>query len=172
MVVFWEKGYEATSMHDLVEATGLLKGSLYGAFGDKQNLYRIALIHYDQTRIQMGIDMLRGDGEATVKIANLFNSVIEAARSELFSGGCLLCNASVEMAPVDERVGNLVQTTLSKLHSAVEVAIRRDNLPQDKSTRIASAIIAAYFGSRVLAKSGSGLEMISATRDQCLRLLD
>ena len=37
--VFWEKGYEATSMQDLVKATGLLKGSLYGAFGDKKALY-------------------------------------------------------------------------------------------------------------------------------------
>ena len=45
--VFWEKGYEATTMQDLVDATGLLKGSLYGAFGDKQALYMIALAHYD-----------------------------------------------------------------------------------------------------------------------------
>ena len=172
MTVFWEKGYEATSMHDLVAATGLLKGSLYGAFGDKQNLYKIALTHYDQTRIQMGIAMLKGDGKATDKIADLFNSVIDAARSGLFSGGCLLCNASVEMAPVDERVGNMVQRTLSKLHGAVEAAIRKDYPQYGESAETASAIIAAYLGSRVLAKSGSALEMISATRDQCLRLLD
>ena len=38
MKVFWEKGYEATSMQDLVDATGLLKGSLYGAFGGKKAL--------------------------------------------------------------------------------------------------------------------------------------
>ena len=171
MTVFWEKGYEATSMQDLVAATGLLKGSLYGAFGDKQNLYKIALIHYDQTRIQMGIDMLKGDGKASDKIAKLFDSVIEAARSGLFSGGCLLCNASVEMAPVDQRVSNMVQGTLSKLHGAIESAIRVDHPHIDDATAPASAIIAAYLGSRVLAKSGSGLELISATRDQCLRLL-
>ncbi len=56
MKVFWEKGYEASSMQDLVAASGLLKGSLYGAFGDKQTLYLMALRHYDRTRIQAGID--------------------------------------------------------------------------------------------------------------------
>ena len=171
MNVFWEKGYEATSMQDLVEVTGLLKGSLYGAFGDKQQLYQIALNHYDSTRIQLGIDMLKGEGNALDKISNLFNSVIEAAGSGLFSGGCLLCNASIEMAPVDERVGNMVQKTLTRLHQAVEVAIRQDSPQISYPTAIASAVIAAYFGSRVLAKSGANLEMIRATRDQCLRLL-
>ena len=64
MNVFWDKGYEAASMQDLVAATGLLKGSLYGAFGDKQSLYLTALKQYDRTRIQAGIDMLNGEGSA------------------------------------------------------------------------------------------------------------
>ncbi|MCZ6578878.1 MAG: helix-turn-helix domain containing protein, partial [Gammaproteobacteria bacterium] len=69
MRVFWEKGYEATSMQDLVEATGLLKGSLYGAFGDNRALYMVALAQYDHTRIQDAIDMLRGEGRSVDKIA-------------------------------------------------------------------------------------------------------
>ena len=64
MKVFWAKGYEATSMQDLVVASGLLKGSLYGAFGDKQALYMVALKHYNRTRIQAGIEMLNGEGSA------------------------------------------------------------------------------------------------------------
>ncbi len=77
MNVFWEKGYQATSMQDLVAASGLLKGSLYGAFGDKHAMYLAALKHYDHTRIQGGIDMLNGDGSARQKIARLFDNVIE-----------------------------------------------------------------------------------------------
>jgi TetR/AcrR family transcriptional repressor of nem operon len=67
MKVFWDKGYEATSMQDLVDASGLLKGSLYGAFGDKRALYLAALRHYDRTRIQAGIDMLNAEGSARQK---------------------------------------------------------------------------------------------------------
>ena len=81
MKIFWQKGYEATSMQDLVDATGLLKGSLYGAFGDKQALYMIALAHYDHTRMQAGIDMLNGEGSAREKITRLFDAVIEAAKA-------------------------------------------------------------------------------------------
>ncbi len=81
-------------------------------------------------------------------------------------------NRRVEMAPVDERVGDMVQSTLSKLHRAIEAAIRKDHPQLGEPAETASAIVAAYLGSRVLAKSGSKLEMISATRDQCLRLLN
>ena len=81
MNVFWDKGYEATSMQDLVAATGLLKGSLYGAFGDKRALYLIALNHYDRTRIQAGVDMLAGQGTGQEKVKQLFDSVIDAVAS-------------------------------------------------------------------------------------------
>src|SRR5210317_1187307 len=46
MEVFWRKGYESTSLADLLEATGLHKGSLYQAFGDKHTLFISALRRY------------------------------------------------------------------------------------------------------------------------------
>jgi TetR/AcrR family transcriptional repressor of nem operon len=170
MEVFWEKGYEATSMKDLVAATGLLKGSLYGAFGDKQTLYMIALAHYDRTRIQAGIDMLSGKGSAREKIARLFDSVIEAARGGVFAGGCLLCNASVEMAPVDSAVETSVKNTIRRFHAAIGSAI--ESTISDNTAASSASIMSAYFGARVLAKAGAPLQMISDTRDCCLTLLD
>lgn len=44
--VFWAKGYEGASIHDLTAATGLGRASLYGAFGDKQQLYQRVVEHY------------------------------------------------------------------------------------------------------------------------------
>jgi AcrR family transcriptional regulator len=44
--VFWSKGYEGASIHDLTAATGLGRASLYGAFGDKQKLYQRVVEHY------------------------------------------------------------------------------------------------------------------------------
>jgi len=163
MNVFWEKGYEATSMQDLVDATGLLKGSLYGAFGDKQALYMIALVHYDRTRIQAGIDMLGGEGSGREKIARLFDSVIESA---------LLCNASVEMAPVDSAVENSVKGIIRRLQAAVGAAIESAIKPPDDAVALSGFIISAYFGARVLAKAGAPLEMIVDTRDRCLKDLN
>lgn len=169
MKVFWQKGYEATSMQDLVDATGLLKGSLYGAFGDKQTLYMIALAHYDHTRMQAGIDMLLGEGNATQKISGLFDSVIEAAKTGEFAGGCLLCNASIEMAPVDSAVANSVKNTIRRLQSAIKKAIEPAIKTSDDANSLSGLILSAYFGTRVLAKAGAPLQMITDTRDRCLK---
>jgi TetR/AcrR family transcriptional repressor of nem operon len=171
MSVFWDKGYEATSMQDLVGATGLLKGSLYGAFGDKQALYMTALAHYDHTRIQAGIEMLAGTEPTADKIANLFNGVIQAAKSGMFSGGCLLCNASVEMAPVDKKVANSVKRTIKRLQKAIESALEAEQEPGTETAALAGFIITAYLGSRVLAKAGAPLQTIIDARDGCLKCI-
>ena len=171
MRVFWEKGYEATSMQDLVDATGLLKGSLYGAFGDKQALYMIALMHYDQTRIQAGINMLIAEGSGREKVTQLFDSVIESASTGVFAGGCLLCNASVEMAPVDTAVENSVKATIRRLQTAITSAIESSVSQAEDAAAISGLIICAYFGARVLAKSGAPLQTIIDSRDQCLKNL-
>jgi TetR/AcrR family transcriptional repressor of nem operon len=171
MKVFWDKGYEATSMQDLVAASGLLKGSLYGAFGDKQALYLAALKHYDRTRIQAGIDMLNGEGSARQKIARLFDNVIESTKRGDFAGGCLLCNASVEMAVTDKQVKSEVKTTIRRLKVAIMEALQAQTENEEQAASLAAFIISAYFGTRVLAKAGAPAAMMGETRDHCLQLL-
>ena len=171
MTVFWDKGYEATTMQDLVKASGLLKGSLYGAFGDKQALYMAALKHYNRTRIQAGIDMLNGEGSARQKIARLFDNVIESTKRGLFAGGCLLCNASLEKAVSDKLVKNEIKTTIRRLKVAIMDALKAGNVNEDQAASLAAFIVSAYFGTRVLAKGGAPAAMIGDTRDHCLQLL-
>ena len=171
MQVFWDKGYEATSMQDLVAVSGLHKGSLYGAFGDKKAIYLAALRHYDRTRIQTGIDMLNGDGSPRQKIARLFDSVIESTKRGLFAGGCLLCNASLEMAATDHEVKSEVKTTIRRLKVAIMEALKPRIANEDQAASLAAFIVSAYFGSRVLAKGGAPAAMIGDTRDRCLQLL-
>ncbi len=171
MKVFWDKGYEATSMQDLVNSSGLLKGSLYGAFGDKQALYLAALRHYDRTRIQAGIDMLNGEGSPRQKIARLFDNVIESTKKGVFAGGCLLCNASLEKAVTDRQVKNEVKTTIRRLKVAIMDALKMQTETEDQAASLAAFIVSAYFGTRVLAKAGAPAAMIGDTRDHCLQLL-
>ena len=171
MKVFWEKGYEAASMLDLVAATGLHKGSLYGAFGDKRSLYLAALHHYDRTRIQAGIDRLKGAGSSAQKIAQLFDSVIESIDTGVFAGGCLLCNASLEMAAIDKRVGSEVKSTITRLQSALIAVLIEDKVNADDAKASAAFIISTYFGARVLVKAGMPVQMIADARDRCLQVL-
>lgn len=169
--VFWEKGYEATSMQDLVKATGLLKGSLYGAFGDKKDLYMKALAHYDKTHIQAGIDMLSSNLSVEEKIGNLFESVIEAVNKGVFAGGCLLCNASMEMATVDKAVEGSVKKTIQRLREAIAIALKAKVDSSEQAEALSNAIISSYFGARVLAKAGAPVQMIIDTQTASLRCL-
>jgi TetR/AcrR family transcriptional repressor of nem operon len=171
MKVFWDKGYEATTMQDLVRASGLLKGSLYGAFGDKQAMYLAALKHYNRTRIQAEIDMLAGDGSARQKIARLFDNVIDATKRGFFAGGCLLCNASLEKAVGDRVIKDEVRTTIRRLKLSIMEALQDQSVNEERAASLAAFIVSAYFGTRVLAKGGAPAAMIGDTRDNCLQLL-
>lgn len=169
--VFWEKGYVATSMQDLVKATGLLKGSLYGAFGDKKVLYMKALAHYDKTHIQAGVDMLNGNASVEQKISSLFDMVIEGVNKGVFAGGCLLCNASMEMASVDKAVEDSVKKTIMRMREAVTAALEPTINNFDQAEALSNAIISGYFGARVLAKAGAPVQMIIDARTASLRYL-
>jgi len=171
MKVFWDKGYEATTMQDLVRASGLLKGSLYGAFGDKQAMYLAALKHYNRTRIQAEIDMLGRDGSARQKIARLFDNVIDSTKRGIFAGGCLLCNASLEKAAGDRVIREEVRTTIRLLKLSIMEALQDRVVNEERAASLAAFIVSAYFGTRVLAKAGAPAAMIGDTRDNCLQLL-
>jgi TetR/AcrR family transcriptional regulator, transcriptional repressor for nem operon len=171
MKVFWDKGYEATTMQDLVKASGLLKGSLYGAFGDKQTIYLAALKHYNRTRMHAQIEILNGEGSVRRKISRLFDNVIEATKRDVFAGGCLLCNASLEKAVQDKLVKNEIKTTIRRLKVAIVDAVKKEGVNEDQAASLAAFIISAYFGTRVLAKAGAPAAMIGDTRDHCLQLL-
>ena len=171
MKVFWNKGYEVTTMQDLVKASGLLKGSLYGAFGDKQTIYLAALKHYNRTRMHAQIEILNGEGSVRRKISRLFDNVIEATKRDVFAGGCLLCNASLEKAVQDKLVKNEIKTTIRRLKVAIVDAVKKEGVNEDQAASLAAFIISAYFGTRVLAKAGAPAAMIGDTRDHCLQLL-
>jgi len=64
MNLFWDKGYEATSLSDIVAATGLKKGSLYTLFGGKRDMYLKALAFYNAQYVKGACAALRGDGKA------------------------------------------------------------------------------------------------------------
>jgi hypothetical protein len=115
--------------------------------------------------------MLNGDGSARQKITRLFDNVIDATKRDIFAGGCLLCNASLEMAVSDRLVKNEIKTTIRLLKIAIVDALKSEGVNEDRAASLAAFIVSAYFGTRVLAKGGAPAAMIGDTRDHCLQLL-
>lgn len=180
MDVFWEKGFEGTAMSDLVEATGLRKGSLYGAFGDKRELYLKALAFYDQTEVALAVDLLRGriaqDGlnapdAGYLRISALLQAVIDAVVVHGDRRGCLLCNAAVDQAPLDRATERSVNASLSSMENAFVEAVRA--IPDfvvsvKEGRRTARHLLSVYFGMRVLAKAGVPVEVLNDAKSGAL----
>ncbi|WP_042160832.1 TetR/AcrR family transcriptional regulator [Paenibacillus gorillae] len=104
MQLFWEQGYEKTSMNDLVEHMGIHRRSLYDTFGDKRTLFLKVMERYSDsidTKLSSGI--ARTDS-AMQAVRFLFDFMIEGYEDK--PPGCLLVNTAVELAPRDSEIGN------------------------------------------------------------------
>lgn len=170
--VFWDKGYEGTSYPDLIKASGLHKGSLYAAFGDKRALYLKALQNYDEHEVSQAIALLTGQMSEIGKprIETLFDMVIDAVKVDQDYRGCLLCNAAVDQAIHNQEVKVSVSSGMEKMLNAFTQSIR-DEHPHIKDRDIeksASHINAVYFGLRVMAKSGVNITMLEQARDSAV----
>ncbi|MEM7226832.1 MAG: TetR/AcrR family transcriptional regulator [Pseudomonadota bacterium] len=171
---FWVKGYGGTSLDDLDRATGLNRGSLYNAFGDKRQLYLAALDHYGRNEIAGGVRILMSGGPATKALAKLFGGVAKAVEAGEGRQGCLLCNAAVERAPHDPEVEARVIANYAPLREAFAALLARDGTPGDRrqNARLVDGLFASYLGLYVMAKAGYSARHLRIAAKQALAMLD
>ncbi|MGS1009999.1 TetR/AcrR family transcriptional regulator [Achromobacter anxifer] len=156
MQVFWQRGYAATSIQDLVESTGLSRSSLYSTFESKHGLYQQALRRY-QALTMTNVELLSGPGTPQALIRQL---LLRVADDELADGrqrGCLVANATLELAGHDEAVADLVGYNFQRMQKALEALIRRGqqagDVAADKNPRaLARFFVNTMQGLRVLGK--------------------
>ena len=106
MDAFWAKGFEATSMTDLCNCTGLHKGSLYQAFGDKHTLFMDALRHYANSEFRETLAVVKETNSPLENLRAVVHRVCEDAKSEK---GCMMINTMVELAPHEPAVKAALQ---------------------------------------------------------------
>jgi len=150
--VFWRKGYEGTSVTDLLNATGLHKGSLYQAFGDKHSLFIRALQAYIEN---MRVNMQRVATEAERAVdglrAVICHHIDESDLGQGVNAGCMALNSLVENAQHDPEVlqvlGTAYRMRINLLTSLVERAQSEGDLRGDwQPGRIANLIAATEAG--------------------------
>ncbi|MGW0665189.1 TetR/AcrR family transcriptional regulator [Streptodolium elevatio] len=174
--VFWHQGYAATSIQDLVDATGLGRGSLYAAFGSKDGLYKAALTQYarrtatDNTR--------RLDRPAPVReiLRDLLLDTIESTARDPRRRGCLITNTAVERTPHDPMAARVVTDALDGLTACVADVLRRGRergeLPPDTDTAaLADLVVTTVQGLRVRAKAGTDPARLNAVVDLLLSVV-
>jgi TetR/AcrR family transcriptional repressor of nem operon len=149
MDVFWAHGYEATSVADLMEATGLAKGSIYKGFGDKRSLFIRAMEHYLQNARSMLAEQAAGAVGARQALRTWLAGVVEMATGSGLRKGCLAVNCAVELAPHDADIRRRLkshekrveQTYAALIRRGVEEGSLRENLDPDAAARWLTTVI-------------------------------
>jgi len=177
LAVFWRQGYQATSVQDLVEATGLNRGSLYDTFGDKHGLFLEVVEHY-RTRVSARrLEKLEEPGPLREKIRTFFDEVIAFSVGEGRLLGCLMTNSAIELAPHDRDVRLAVAANMGAMEAAfrrvLTAARNNGELAAEKSpTDLARFLTATANGLRVMAKVTPERAVLRSVARIALQALD
>ncbi len=137
MLLFWQQGFEATSMRDIETHTRLSAGSLYHEFGSKKQIFIRALENYLEQIIRFRIDtyLLQNDNPRE-GILKFFTSTIAKPASLKSHPSCLLVNTALEMGQTDKDIHRVIQTGFSTIQQALTLAIQRSLETGDTNSSI------------------------------------
>ena len=149
MKAFWANGYEATSLADLVTVTGLHKGSLYQAFGDKHSLFVQTLKRYLRNIRQHKRRILEEADTPLEGIRAVLHGFIDMSEADSSCPkGCMAVKMLSEMAPHDSEVRRIMDEHKSAMHASIESAVAdaQDNgkLSKDKSPEMIASLIVIF----------------------------
>lgn len=172
---FWDTGYSATSVDDLMQCTGLGKGSLYGAFGSKHEMFvRILRLYAEQVAAEWE-HALAGDDAGAYDRLHTFLT----ASAEMMAGsvrGCLLAKAVSELAGHDEEVESIVRATFDRMEGALRRCVtqaQRAGALADSANpeRVATLLFAMVRGVDALVRAGATSVTTRAVAEDALTLV-
>ena len=163
---FWVNGYTATSISDLERATGLGRTSLYQAFGDKRALFDRVLTAYQDDGQASLERIVAKASDLREAAAGLFALSIDAARADRLRGeaarGCLIANATCELAAVDVAVGRFVAGNRERFSDRLLPLAEGTPALRLPPRAAVDLVFAIYSGLNLLAKSGASVAELDA----------
>lgn len=156
--IFWHKGYNATSMQDLVDALGISRSSLYDTYVDKHTLFLKALESYQlagSAKINEIVEQSISAKETVIKLMELATNDLIGDKQQK---GCFMVNAVVEVAPHDQEVSKLVCQNEQQMETAFFEVIKKGQESGEIKNNQDALILAKFIfnavkGMQVTAKS-------------------
>jgi len=158
MMLFWEKGYRATTLSDLTAKMGIQRPSLYAAFGDKEELFEAALRTYTKQHAARIRTKLQNNRSVKEAFHLLLTDVVEEEYGDGPSKGCFCINTIVELAPHEEKFEILTrehQMYLSVIfEEKIVQGIRSGELESGLNAKaLAQTLVVSFIGLTVFMKS-------------------
>ena len=176
MQCFWAQGYEATSVKDLIERTGLTAASLYNAYGDKRAMFRTALDHYIENSV--GARIRRSEAlPPREAIRSFFDDILRRSLGDRDRKGCMIVNSALEMAPHDQEFRETIVDTLRRLESFFLDCVGRGQAEgtitsSRPAAGLAQHLLGVLMGVRVLARVRPERPLLEGVINTALGFLD
>jgi len=110
MHVFWEKGYENTSISDLETRTGLVRTSLYNSFGNKEQLYKTIIQHFIDTQCVYWTNILLGQEDFITGVDKLMSVMIKENFDANYPTGCLITYSAAGIDGHSEEIKDQIKS--------------------------------------------------------------
>ncbi|HYR60026.1 MAG TPA: TetR/AcrR family transcriptional regulator [Nitrospiraceae bacterium] len=176
MQVFWHKGYEATSMEDLLSAMDLNRGSLYDTFGDKRQLFLKVIDRYCTTFASSKFSLLDQPGPALPTLRQFINGMIEGGLADPQRRGCLIANTVMELSPHENEIAGTLRQALKMVEdtffNVLARAKQQGELKDDKDPRALARFLTTMMqGTIVMIKAGASADVVKQTVETALSIL-
>lgn len=178
---FWTAGFVGTSTYDLMEATGLGKGSIYQAFGNKDALYARVFSDYCQDLVTQARQQLQGGPQAVLpspmaRLEHYLVSLADAFAAESPRRGCFLSKVTADRAGEDEKVAQTARRAFGDLAGALAAAIcdaqdAGEVADHVDPTALGYLLLSVIRGIDSMAKAGVGEETLLRTARSALVLI-
>lgn len=173
MLLFWEHGYEATSLNDLTKALKVTPSSIYTAFGDKKGLFMAAVQRYTSGPITSE-SIIQEAVTAREAAASLLRAAAIGFTGESTPRGCLLASSAISCSAmaqdVKDAVASLRTGIESSLRNKIERSIKDGSLPADAHpSALAAHTMAVIQGMSTLARDGATRVILLSVVDTAMR---
>jgi TetR/AcrR family transcriptional regulator, transcriptional repressor for nem operon len=144
MALFWERGYAATSIQDLVAKTGINRASLYNTFGDKKRLFLAVLDHYAK-KVAAPLMAELSDPDPRRALERMFESIIRRTSDPGFPRGCLNTNTSLECPACGDEISRKIADRFGQQESAIYSVLRRAQAEGSLDPSVDARAFARFF---------------------------
>lgn len=141
MYLFWKKGYDATSISDLIETMAISRSTLYDSFGNKEELFKLVLEHYKNYGYRKRNLLFSGiDTKASLK--SFFYEHIEECYSDDIPKSCIITNSSLLIGNIDPSIEEILLNDFNELEKVfkqvIEEGKKKGEISQEANAELVS----------------------------------
>ena len=164
MLLFWEHGYEATSLNDLTTTLGIKPSSIYTVFGDKKRLFLEAVARYTSGPITSD-SIISQSMTAQDAAEGLMQAAVQGFTGEQTPKGCLLASSTISCSAaandVQKELANIRMGIETQLKEKVVADMQAGRIPSNSDAEaLAAHILAVIQGLSTLARDGASREKL------------